>query len=387
MTIEKYEANCHLSKFIKRVKDKSYYESFENMPQLQAIVDTNKDIIKSIGCGLYSGYNYLSAFPDNKERTDFCNYLNLWLDEQKSIYVKDKNEIIDGEWKYIEKIWEGLPQVDSNQSRICERQKQEKFLSDIIKRINLLTYCANRDCIKKFCKYAIRSKRNIEDRCQHFTLYTNKSYKELTQDITCLDNIDRINSYKYHISDECTLYNVSKTFPVFDLESQTILESDSVRPTIQKCGIPPKVEDGNSEPSVEVADVPPETSEPGKVLTESEDALTESKFRHPGQEVDLAVPPVLFHPPSADANLTDNGHSKPIYYAGLSVSGAFFTSMVLYKYTALGPLIRSLVSKKEKLRKTTNKHLAQQWLQTTSEYMDSNSENSHYNFPYQSMQN
>ncbi|EDL42540.1 variable surface protein Vir17, truncated, putative, partial [Plasmodium vivax] len=56
-------------------------------------------------------------------------------------------------------------------------------------------------------------------------------------------------------------------------------------------------------------------------------------------------------------------------------------------YTALGPLIRSLVSKKEKLRQSTNKHLAEQWLQRTSEYMDSNSESAHYNFPYQSMQN
>ncbi|VVA00235.1 PIR protein, partial [Plasmodium vivax] len=56
-------------------------------------------------------------------------------------------------------------------------------------------------------------------------------------------------------------------------------------------------------------------------------------------------------------------------------------------YTSLGSFIRSLVSKKEKLRQTTNKHLAEQWLQRTLEYMDPNSENAHYNFPYQSMQN
>ncbi|GAB69691.1 CYIR protein [Plasmodium cynomolgi strain B] len=63
----------------------------------------------------------------------------------------------------------------------------------------------------------------------------------------------------------------------------------------------------------------------------------------------------------------DDKPSKPVYYSGLSALGIAFTCMVLYKYTLLRCFMRSLISKKEKLRQTTNKNLSQQWMEKTSE--------------------
>ncbi|EDL42769.1 variable surface protein Vir17, putative [Plasmodium vivax] len=361
--------------FIEQIKNFNYNnQTFCTIDDLTDIRAEENDALTNIGCTLYKGYRRLTAY-DDENREIFCDYLNLWLDEKKSTHTTDKSDVIIEKWILIEKLWNKLYEIE-DPSRKCKRQED-----------GFDVYCVNRDYFKDLCKKAIEKNSNVEKDCSLFSEFINKSYAEFFDENRCFDDPLDSDNYGYSISDDCDLSNIAKTFPKYDSTRQTILDNDNLKATIKRCVIPPKVEDGNSEPSVEVADVPPETSEPGKVLTESEDALTESKFRHPGQEVDLAVPPVLFHPPSADANLTDNGHSKPIYYAGLSLSGVFFTSMVLYKYTALGPLIRSLVSKKEKLRQTTNKHLAQQWLERTSEYMDSNSENSHYNFPYQSMQN
>ncbi|EDL42729.1 variable surface protein Vir17, truncated, putative, partial [Plasmodium vivax] len=383
---EVYEKTCPLNMFIAQIKNfKENSQRFSTSDYLTDIVTEKNEALTNIACSVYRGYTYLTP-RDEEKRRNFCDYLNLWLDEQKSIHMKDKNEISDHQWKYIEKIWERLSQGERDRSPVCKRQKQEKNASEIKKRMNLMVYCVNRNYFKDLCEKSISRKNKVNQTCSLFSEFTNKYYANFYDENKCFDYPLGTDNYGYYISEDCDLNNIAKTFPKFDSNSQTILENDNVRPTINKCGTPPDI-DGNNEHTEDDADVLQEPSEPDNALDESEDGLAESKFRHPRQEVNPDDHPVLFHLPSTDANLTENGPSKPIYYAGLSVSGVFFTSMVLYKYTALGPLIRSLVSKKEKLRQTTNKHLAEQWLQRTSEYMDSNSENSHYNFPYHSMQN
>ncbi|SCA60840.1 Plasmodium vivax Vir protein, putative [Plasmodium vivax] len=171
-----------------------------------------------------------------------------------------------------------------------------------------------------------------------------------------------------------------KTFPRFDSTNKKIVYDDRSRKPIEQCERAAKVVDDG-----EVLVNPPSGLAAGSnELAPGPGGLTDD---YPESEYSPPKSTVFDLPSHTDLTSTENGTSKTIYYAGLSVSGVFFTSMVLYKYTALGSVIRSLVSKNEKLRQTTNKHLAQQWLERTSEYMDPNSENAHYNFPYQSMQN
>ncbi|KMZ95946.1 hypothetical protein PVMG_06173 [Plasmodium vivax Mauritania I] len=329
MALNSYERICPLNRFINALKDNdNNYEKFSTEDELQDIVALNNVTLKNIACSVYKGYTKLTAYEEDDRKT-FCNYLNLWLDEQKSIYVKDKKEINDHQWEYIEKIWERLSREERERSRVCERQKQEKNSSDITKRINLMVYCVNRECIKKYCENAIRSNKNIEDKCQNFSLYTDKSHKELTQGVTCIDNTDEIDNYKYHISDKCSLYNMSKTFPVFNSDKKAILDDDNIRKAIKECRNAVKVVDRPQE-QTDGIDGPSELPESNDNVAESGNDHAQSDVR-PGPEytppnsIDLDLSSLTFE------TLHNNKPTKPIYYAGLSVSGVFFTSMVLYK--------------------------------------------------------
>ncbi|CAG9485585.1 unnamed protein product [Plasmodium vivax] len=372
MSLEHHERYCPLNRFIGRIRDFNYNnQNFSTIPDLNDIVAENNVALTNIGCAVYRGYTYLAPHNNGDERRDFCNYLNLWLDEQKTISATDNSDDIREKWVLIENLWDKLYEIE-DPSRQCERKSKENNASKIKKRMNLMVYCINRNYFKDLCEKSISRKNNVNQTCSLFSEFTNKYYANFYDENKCFDYPLGTDNYGYYISEDCDLNNIAKTFPKFDSNLQSILENDNVRPTMKKCRIHSEVEDEHIEQTEDGAYVPPEHSEPDNALPGSEVDLTESVFH------------LL---PSSEVNLTDNGPSKPVYYAGLSALGVVFTSTVLYKYTTLGPLIRSLVSKKEKLRQTTNKHLAQQWLQTASEYMDSNSENSHYNFPYQSMQN
>ncbi|KNA00929.1 hypothetical protein PVNG_05359 [Plasmodium vivax North Korean] len=367
LKLESYLKLSILNRLIKRLNDTEHEKCYKSiLDHFESVDNAHKETLKNIGCNLESGYTYLTASDENT-LTDLCKYLNLWLDVQKSIYVNDNFGITDEEWHNIENLWDQNEAYDPK----CARKQDKHNISHIGERKKLMTYCINRNYIRGLCEPSLHSGVNISSACHAFNDFIKKHYEEFYTETKCFYKAHEPIDYRYHISNECTLYNRSKTFPFYDSHKKAILEVHNVRPTIKKCVIPPVV-DGNNEHTEDDADVLQEPSEPDNALDESEDGLAESKFRHPRQEVNPDDHPVLFHLPSTDANLTENGPSKPIYYAGLSVSGVFFTSMVF---------------KKEKLRQSTNKHLAEQWLQRTSEYMDSNSESAHYNFPYQSMQN
>ncbi|VVA00127.1 PIR protein [Plasmodium vivax] len=389
MSYEKYTILFELNKLIKKLDDTKYENCHELTLDFSRLVnETHKETLKNICCNLELGYTYLTA-RGGKTLTDLCKYLNLWLNKKKRTHVN--SGITEGEWQTVENLWITLMQRQTTDHK-CERKPEEKSISEYSKRLDLMSYCINRDYFKSLFKSSSGSEYFLSQRCKGFSDYTSKYYDELVSGIDCIDKKSDIEDYKYHISGDCTLYDIPKTFPKCDETTQTIVDVDNSKTNII-CKTTTKVERVGTESSGSLAKPAETDNDLGKQLDSSGDVA-----KHPETpDGSLKLPEADDHYAkhreldlqlsSKDANLTDNGPSKPIYYAGLSASGVFFTSMVLYKYTALGPLIRSLVSKKEKLRQTTNKHLAQQWLQTTSEYMDSNSENAHYNFPYQSMQN
>ncbi|KMZ95766.1 hypothetical protein PVMG_06152 [Plasmodium vivax Mauritania I] len=325
-----HEQICPLNRFIRELENFNHNnQRFSTYDDLTDIVAENNKSLKDIGCAVYKGYTRLTAF-DDENRRKFCDYLNLWLDEKKNTHTTVKSDIIIEKWVLIENLWDKLYEIE-HPSRKCERQGKEKNASEIKKRMDLMVYCANRDYFKDLCKKDISWKSNVNQKCSLFNEFTNKNYTKFYNENECFDKAQDPQDYRYHISKECTLYNMSKTFPIFDSEQKAILDNDNIRTAIKKCVIHPEVEDKNTKQTGDVVDDRTKTSESRIALDESEDGLAESKFRHSEQEVDLPSPPVIVFPTSTDASLTDIGHSKSVYYAGLSVSGVFFTSMVLYK--------------------------------------------------------
>ncbi|VVA00232.1 PIR protein [Plasmodium vivax] len=379
MSSDVYEQICPLSRFIRELENFNHNnQKFSTSEDLTDIVAEKNEELTNIGCSVYRGYTYLTA-RDEENRRYFCDYLNLWLDEQKNKHKTVIPNVIIEKWGLIENLWNKLNEI-ANSNRKCERKGNDKNESEIKKRIDLMVYCVNRNYFKGLCKKAISSKRTVNQFCTIFSEFTNKYYTKFYNENKCIDDTLDPDNYRYNIFEDCDLNNITKTFPKFNLHINEFVYDDKSRIQIKKCPSTPGLIDGPSGMDVDRADVDVDRA---KVDVDRGDA--------DGGPVILDSDPneftqVVHHTLPVQTSF-DNKPSKPVYYAGLSALGVVFTSTVLYKYTVLGSVIRSLVSKKEKLRQTTNKHLAEQWLQRTSEYMDSNSENSHYNFPYHSMQN
>ncbi|KMZ88638.1 hypothetical protein PVBG_06127 [Plasmodium vivax Brazil I] len=303
---------------------------------LKSIEEKNKVTLKNIGCSLECGYSFLTATPKNT-LTDLCDYLNLWLDLQKSIHVNNNYNVNKEDWKIVEDMWTRLKEEQDVSSQ-CKREHEEKDISDYSKRIELMSYCINRDYFKRLCQSSGVSPIYKAQRCKEFSDFTHDNYKKLINGIECIDNKSGIKDYKYHISDECTLYNIPKTFPKCDEKTQTIVDVDKSKKNIKKCESTANVRDshpGFDSDTVAVALVPDAlnvdqaVSIDGQVLSTNHQAVSDGD-----QTISEGIPfdSMRLAPlSSTDASLTDIGPSKPIYYAGLSVSGVFFTSMVLYK--------------------------------------------------------
>ncbi|KMZ83996.1 hypothetical protein PVBG_06173 [Plasmodium vivax Brazil I] len=356
---------------INRMNNAKYKHSCaETQNYLHSIGQTNNETLKNIGCSLECGYTFLTATRENT-LTDLCTYLNLWLDEQKRIHVYEKFNVVEKDWQVLENLWIKL-KGEKYASRQCERQHEENNISEYSKRLDLKSYCINRDYFKRLFQSSSRSDKYKAQICKGFSDYTQDNYNKLIEGMNCIDKKNGINDYNYHISDDCTLYNIPKTFPKCNEKTKTIVDVDNSKKDIEKCESIKQVVGAGTD--LNAIPVPLDGDRDGldvddhgamNILAvsagrpdELKDSLSDST------DLDLLSLTVETSP--------ENRPSKSIYYAGLSASGFFFTSMVF---------------KKENLRQTTNKHLAEQWLQKTSEYMDSNSENSHYNFPYHSMQN
>ncbi|KMZ82958.1 hypothetical protein PVIIG_05253 [Plasmodium vivax India VII] len=331
--IESYVESSSLHELISTLNDTKYENCHElNLDIFKSVDAAHKVTLKNIGCNLEWGYRFLSAF-NGKPLTDLCEYLNLWLDEQKRTHVNGKSGITEEEWQTVETLWNNVQTYYIIPK--CARKDNGHNISHIQDRMKLMTYCIYRDYIKRLCEPSMRSGFNISDVCFAFYEFMKEHYATFYKEDHCIDYSDEPTKFSYNISDECTLYNMTKTFPVFDSNLQTILEKDNLRPTRKKCGIPPKEEHGRNEQTEDGTDALRESSESDNSFPESQVGLTELEVRHSGHEVDHVVPPVLNPPASTDASLTDNGPSKPIYYVGLSALGVLFTSMILYKVKKL----------------------------------------------------
>ncbi|GAB69554.1 CYIR protein, partial [Plasmodium cynomolgi strain B] len=285
-----FEKNCPLNSFISLIENfKFNSEKYSDIDDLKNIVKENNVALKNIGCSVYKGYTYLTAHDEEKRRI-LCNYLNLWLDEKKSINVTN-SIITDTQWELIEELWNLLKQRYYRNR--CDRQEEINTL-EIRKRINLMVYCVNRDYLKNMCSRAINSNHNIENKCSGFSMFTNKYYEQFLNESGCFGDTINPKDHRYFIDDNCNLHNMAITFPKFDSESKQIVYNHESRKPIEKC---------------------------------------KNTIQSGGDNKELAAPS------ETELTSTDKRSSKPVYCAGLSALGIVFTSIVLYKYTTLGSFI------------------------------------------------
>ncbi|KMZ91141.1 hypothetical protein PVMG_00015 [Plasmodium vivax Mauritania I] len=334
MSYEKYTRLFELNKLIKKLDDTKYENCHELTLDFSRLVnETHKETLKNIGCNLESGYNFLTMTLKNT-LTDLCKYLNLWLDVQKSLHVNDKSNVSEEDWQIVEDLWKRLKE-EQNANHQCERKHEVKNTFEYSKRIELMSYCMNRDYFKRLLRSSGRSDSYIKEICKSFSDYTNDYYNKLIEGIGCIDKKSDTMRYKYQISNDCTLYDIPKTFPKCEEHSPTFVENDNSKKNIicetnaevgsaitESAGslAEPNQRGGALDNLFETAGDPVESPEipDGPVkLPEGDDYSADFGELH------LQLSPTL---PS-----TNNLPSKPIYYAGLSVSGVFFTSMVLYK--------------------------------------------------------
>ncbi|KMZ96063.1 hypothetical protein PVNG_06287 [Plasmodium vivax North Korean] len=229
---------------ISRLKDKRYGSCYmATLDHFGSVDATNKETLKNIGCSLERGYRYLTSL-NAVNLNDLCKYLNFWMDEQKSTYVKGNSGITEQEWHTVENLWNSLNNIQYFKHK-CERQQEKKDISEYRKHINLMTYCINRDYFKKLY-LSTSSYMNLKLKmCESFSDYTREYYNKLIEGIGCIDNRNDVNVFKYEIAEDCTLYNIPKTFPKCDEKTQTIVDDDNYKKDTIRCESTAKIRDSH----------------------------------------------------------------------------------------------------------------------------------------------
>ncbi|KMZ88832.1 hypothetical protein PVBG_05628 [Plasmodium vivax Brazil I] len=295
---------------------------------LKSVDHTKKEALKNIGCSVECGYNYLTVFND-KTLTDLCMYLNLWLDVQKSKHVNGDYRITEGEWSNIEEIWNNL--LKNDPSSKCRRETNGYNISNKEKYMKLLSYCLNRDYIKSLCESNRSFSINVSPVWYAFYVFTEENYETFYEEYKCIDYSVEPKEYSYHISDDCTLYDMAKTFPKINVHDKIILYGDKSRKAIEQCKNNAKIGDGDallSNDPVPLVDGQGRLPDAQEILHDGQAALVRDETGSEDSRSDFIQIASLSQ---TELTSNENGPSKPIYYAGLSTLGVVFTSTVLYK--------------------------------------------------------
>ncbi|KMZ79553.1 hypothetical protein PVIIG_00827 [Plasmodium vivax India VII] len=345
---------------------------------LHSIVDTNKETLNNIGCSIECGYRYLTAFDANT-LTNLCEYLNLWLDVQRSTHIKGISTITNEQWSLIDKLWNDLDKHEDISK--CKRQQDSYDISDKKKHMELLEYCMYRDHIKKRCEKVIGYTSIAQKICPAFSQYTDKYYKEFKKKNDCLDNSATDNLYKYYVSEECSLYNIPKTFPKFDLNSKKVLYEHNSRRAINKCtntiesyGLVAKEDRSKDEenPDIEAKNASrvEENASEGKDVHSS---LDDHKARLGDDRVKLVGDPAEHNrldipsqtgdlkgehemTTSMDGNPIEANMQPKVGTIGATLAGSSVFLLMMYKYTPLGSWVSTRILGRNKLMENMRKN-------------------------------
>ncbi|SBT01934.1 PIR Superfamily Protein [Plasmodium ovale curtisi] len=318
--LKKFEDDCPLMKFIKRINIDIIAENYDDDSDFQRIIKSEDGTIRKVASILYKNFNLI----DNDQRITkglCCSYLNFWLHKQKSRYITSRSMGIE-QWEQIENLWNFLQDFYSSIFH-CKRENDLKAMDEREKKMDLMIYCENRDYFKNICGINKERKLHNANYCSILSQYTDKYYKEFYEKNTCLNGEVKEENRTSHISEYCTLYDMPKTFPVYDLQTGDYSEKHNSRESISICQSVHNTQDSFQE--IEVLEPPTKTAS--------------STYREPWKS-----------------------------------------------YTSLGSLLRSFLTKKKTVLQCIEDKTENELLEQELEYNDYNSEKKKYNFSYHSVQ-
>ncbi|SCA81858.1 hypothetical protein PVC01_000056400 [Plasmodium vivax] len=333
MTLEPYEEDCKLSKFIKNLDNAKGEKRLSFEDEIKITDLSQRDNVLTFFSKLKENYSSITTYNVNI-RNQCCTYLNYWLDQKKEEKEKVESYINDEVWELVDKLWNRL---NGNNVFFCKRKRHNIDMDHKKTCIDFMVYCVNRDELQKHCEQD--DQEGFKDKyCTNFNDFTNKYYEEFKSKIKCLEDSNNDIHYNWSFSDSCTLHNMAKTFPKYDNESKTILE-DQTRAKIKKC-------------------------------ESHEDSGTINCYMLDG------VPVTLEELPTIDVIPLKYG-----IYVGSSFIGFFSLGLYLYKKTRHPSLIRTNSSRENKINKNTDKQFSHE------KEKKSNSKNKDYKFSYNPTQN
>ncbi|KMZ89591.1 hypothetical protein PVBG_03312 [Plasmodium vivax Brazil I] len=151
LNIDVFLRSSNLNILIRKLNDKKHGNCCVETENFLKSIDGSKKVsLKILGCSLECSYRYVTAFNGNT-LTDLCNYINFWLDEQKSKNANVDSIVTAQEWENFENLWKTLKEGRASDHQ-CIRLHEENDISEYSKRIELMTYCINRDYFKSLFK-------------------------------------------------------------------------------------------------------------------------------------------------------------------------------------------------------------------------------------------
>ncbi|SBT84030.1 PIR protein [Plasmodium ovale] len=337
--MDEYEKDLPTNKFINEFQSTNRLQEYAVGNLFSHIMETAEPGTKYVGAWFYKNYDYLRVrFNNNKNR---CNDLNYWLDLKKDAHEKlfpDKHKT---QWDFINRLRIKI-ESDKFSGKGCEKYTLTYTLADRGKHNELSIYCENRDHLRMLCEQYKDSISANNENCLNLSNYVNKNYKNFFEKYKCLEDNPYKNDYRYYVTNDCTLYNMTKTFPEYNFENKEISEKPNARKAIVLC------------------------SEYEKLLS------CHNKEDKPE--------PLIINPTESSCSCPP---TQNILYGFLVFLGMISAFFFLYNFTSLGSWLRGHIMKNQVERRDIDEHASYNLTNDISDIITTNTENNGYFLAYE----
>ncbi|SBT79050.1 PIR protein [Plasmodium ovale] len=339
MATDDYENNLPATSYFNYMNNKNIRrdEYFGNT--FNSVMDSANPEIITIGSLFYRNFTRLRF--KKEDYNNRCSALNHWLNLEKVKHRENYRNNHDALWTPIENLWNKINEERYRNNK-CDRKISNESLINIQKRYKLGRFCENRDYLKGKCQSVQIEKRNIDNNCYYLTKYVNKYYVIFLAQESCLPDKNDDPDNPFFISNECSLYDMTKTFPEYNIQDNTISEKEIARTTINLCS--------------ELEKLSPYGTERG------------------------ALDPEILAVTEAPSESSSNNNSL---YGGIAIMGFLPVLFYVYKFTSLVSWLRSRIMKTEIVRTNMDNEESYNSIDDPSDIIPTNSENIEYCLGYE----
>ncbi|SBT01489.1 PIR Superfamily Protein, partial [Plasmodium ovale curtisi] len=333
-----YEKDLPANKFATELNEKNKSDIYYESALFNDIMPSAEKETKFIGVMLIK--NFLIFKEKKKEWNKRCNDLNHWLDLKKLEHSKSLPDKHIQEWQLVEELW-----IRTNKDRVpetgCERNPSNEKLPNMVKRYELEHFCENRDFLKNKCQ-EIHTKKHEDKYCKNLSIYVDQEYSKFLTKEKCIPDKNSNPYNPFYISDECSLHDMSKTFPRYEFNNDNISEIYEGRTAITPC------------------------SQNKDLLQNlgSEEASASLTF----ESAEIQSPSLR----------TNN-----VLYGSLPILGVFPFLFYLYRFTSFGSLLRARIMKTDMIKRDIDELGSYTLSDDTSKIIDTNFDSEQYYLSYE----